>query len=176
VSIYSMSSPTYTGMSRQALFDSAMSQPLSLTSTLVDQGKGGALESFGLGTVLRESQVPMPAPSDEAPYGFDPSGLDVPAGISPQDYLQGNWVTPDMIAKKRAEMGALSEDQYKASPFYRKDIPYDPGMTSAGRISCVDERCAEGAGVLCAKAPIRSLSWQHGGPSARSDQLCSGGG
>jgi hypothetical protein len=73
----------------------------------------------------------VPAPSDEAPYGFDPSGLDVPAGISPQDYLQGNWVTPDMIAKKRAEMGALSEDQYKASPFYRKDIPYDPGMTSA---------------------------------------------
>jgi hypothetical protein len=126
-----MSSPTYTGMSRQALFDSAMSQPLSLTSTLVDQGKGGALESFGLGTVLRESQLPVPAPSDEAPYGFDPSGLDVPAGISPQDYLQGNWVTPDMIAKKRAEMGALSEDQYKASPFYRKDIPYDPGMTSA---------------------------------------------
>jgi hypothetical protein len=131
VSIYSMSSPTYTGMSRQALFDSAMSQPLSLTSTLVDQGKGGALESFGLGTVLRENQLPVPAPSDEAPYGFDPSGLDVPAGISPQDYLQGNWVTPDMIAKKRAEMGALSEDQYKASPFYRKDIPYDTGMTSA---------------------------------------------
>lgn len=131
MSIYSMSSPTYTGMSRQALFDSAMSQPLSLTSTLVDQGKGGALESFGLGTVLRENQLPMPAPSDEAPYGFDPSGLDVPAGISPQDYLQGNWVTPDMIAKKRAEMGALSEDQYKASAFYRKDIPYDPGMTSA---------------------------------------------
>ena len=28
-------------------------------------------------------------------------------------------------------MGALSEDQYKASPYYRKDIPYDPGMTSA---------------------------------------------
>lgn len=131
MSIYSMSSPTYTGMSRQALFDSAMSQPLSLTSTLVDQGKGGALESFGLGTVLRENQLPVPAPSDEAPYGFDPSGLDAPAGISPQDYLQGNWVTPDMIAKKRAEMGALSEDQYKASPFYRKDIPYDPGMTSA---------------------------------------------
>jgi hypothetical protein len=124
-----MGSPTYTGMSRQALFDAAMSQPLSLTSTLVDQGKGGALESFGLGTVLRESQVPLPAPSQDAPYGFDPSGLDVPAGISPQDYLQGNWVTPDMIAKKRAEMGALTEDQYKASPSYRKDIPYDPGMT-----------------------------------------------
>lgn len=131
MSIYSMSSPTYTGVSRQALFDAAMSQPLSLTSTLVEQGKGGALESFGLGTAMRESQVPLPAPSQDAPYGFDPQGLDVPQGISPQDYLQGNWVTPDMIAKKRAEMGALSEDQYKASPYYRKDIPYDPGMTSA---------------------------------------------
>jgi hypothetical protein len=136
-----MSSPTYTGLSRADLFDSAMSQPLSLTSTLWEEGKGGALESFGLGTVLRGSQVPLPAPSEQAPYGFDPEGLPVPPGISPQDYLQGTWITPDMIAKKREEMGALTEDQYKASPSYRKDIPYDPGMTEtrAAALAAMDD-------------------------------------
>ncbi|RWG26408.1 hypothetical protein [Mesorhizobium sp.] len=139
--VYSMNGPTYSPLSKADLLDSALSQPLSLTSTLYEEGKGGALESFGLGTVLRQSQVPLPAPSEEAPYGFDPEGLDVPAGISPQDYLQGNWVTPDMIAKKRQEMGALTEDQYKQSPSYRKDIPYDPGMTEtrAAALAAMDD-------------------------------------
>jgi hypothetical protein len=136
-----MSSPTYTGLSKLDLLDSAMSQPLSLTSTLWQEGKGGALESFGLGTVLRGSQVPLPAPSQDAPYGFDPNGLAVPPGISPQDYLQGTWITPEMIDKKRQEMGALTEDQYKASPSYRKDIPYDPGMTEtrAAALASMDD-------------------------------------
>lgn len=136
-----MSGPTYSPLSKTDLLDSALSQPLSLTSTLYEEGKGGALESFGLGTVLRQNEVPLPAPSNEAPYGFDPSGLPVPQGISLQDYLQGNWVTPDMIAKKRQEMGALTEDQYKQSPSYRKDIPYDPGMTEtrAAALASMDD-------------------------------------
>ncbi|TGV15833.1 hypothetical protein EN816_00855 [Mesorhizobium sp. M8A.F.Ca.ET.173.01.1.1] len=141
MSVYSMSGPTYSPLSKTDLLDSALSQPLSLTSTLYEEGKGGALESFGLGTVLRQNEVPLPAPSNEAPYGFDPSGLPVPQGISLQDYLQGNWVTPDMIAKKRQEMGALTEDQYKQSPSYRKDIPYDPGMTEtrAAALASMDD-------------------------------------
>jgi hypothetical protein len=136
-----MSSPTYTGLSSYDLLDSAMSQPLSLTSTLYEEGKGGALESFGLGTVLRGSQVPLPAPSRDAPYGFDPNGLAVPPDISPQDYLQGTWITPEMIDKKRQEMGALTDDQYKASPSYRQDIPYDPGMTEtrAAALASMDD-------------------------------------
>ncbi|TPJ50633.1 hypothetical protein [Mesorhizobium sp. B2-6-4] len=119
----------YEGMSRTALFDSALKQPLSLFSTLEQSARQGVMNSYGLGTVLRESQVPLPAPSQDAPYGFDPEGLDVPPGTSPQDYLQGTWVTPGMIDQKRDEMGALTEDQYKASAFYRNDVPYDPGMT-----------------------------------------------
>jgi hypothetical protein len=136
-----MSGPTYSPLSSLDLLDSALSQPLSLTSTLYEEGKGGALESFGLGTVLRQNEVPLPAPSEQAPYGFDPEGLPVPPGISPQDYLQGNWVTPDMIAKKRQEMGALTEGQYKQSPSYRKDIPYDPGMTEtrAAALAAMDD-------------------------------------
>jgi hypothetical protein len=136
-----MSGPTYSPLSSLDLLDSALSQPLSLTSTLYEEGKGGALESFGLGTVLRQNELPLPAPSEQAPYGFDPEGLPVPPGISPQDYLQGTWITPDMIAKKRQEMGALTEDQYKQSPSYRKDIPYDPGMTEtrAAALAAMDD-------------------------------------
>lgn len=139
--VYSMSGPTYSPLSSLDLLDSALSQPLSLTSTLYEEGKGGALESFGLGTVLRQNELPLPAPSEQAPYGFDPEGLPVPPGISPQDYLQGTWITPDMIAKKRQEMGALTEDQYKQSPSYRKDIPYDPGMTEtrAAALAAMDD-------------------------------------
>lgn len=125
-----LSAAVYEPMTRRGLLESALNQPLSIFSTLEQSARQGVMDSYVLGTILRENEVPLPAPSEQAPYGFDPEGLDVPQGISPQDYLQGDWVTPAMIAKKRDEMGALSEDQYKASPYYRKDIPYDPGMTT----------------------------------------------
>jgi hypothetical protein len=77
----------------------------------------------------------LPAPSEDADrMDIDPSGLDVPAdmGISPQRLsAMAHGISQSEINAKRQEMGALTEDQYKASAFFRKDIPYDPGMTSA---------------------------------------------
>jgi hypothetical protein len=130
-----MSSPTYTGLSSYDLLDSAMSQPLSLTSTLWQEGKGGALESFGLGTALRYGNLPEQAPVQE---GTDANGnaivgpgqVYVPPDVGMRDALMGNWGdTPAQLEQRRQQAGALTEDQYKASPSYRKDIPYDPGMT-----------------------------------------------
>jgi hypothetical protein len=133
--VYSMTGPTYSGLSKLDLLDSAMSQPLSLTSTLFEEGKGGALESFGLGTLLRRGSLPEEAPVQE---GTDANGnaivgtgdVYVPPDVGMRDALMGTWGdTPTQLEQRRQAAGALTEDQYKQSPSFRKDIPYDPGMT-----------------------------------------------
>ncbi|MBZ9807702.1 hypothetical protein [Mesorhizobium sp. ESP-6-2] len=114
--------PTYRGANRQELFDAAMEQPLSVTSTLMDQAKGGVLQSFGLGTFLKDKLVPEEAPTTPGTPRIVPNG-------------EGGFTykreTPEEMAQRRADMGALSEDEYKSSPFFRKDIPWDAGMTTA---------------------------------------------
>jgi hypothetical protein len=142
-----MSGPTYSGLSKFDLLDSAMSQPLSLTSTLFEEGKGGALESFGLGTLLRRGALPEEAPVQD---GTDANGnavvgtgdVYVPPNVGMRDALMGTWGdTPAQLEQRRQDAGALTEDQYKASPSFRKDIPYDPGMTEtrAAALAAMDD-------------------------------------
>ncbi|RWL14890.1 MAG: hypothetical protein EOR57_31585 [Mesorhizobium sp.] len=119
--IYSMSGPTYRGATRQELFDAAMEQPLSRTSTYFDQAKGGVLSSYVLGTALREAQLPEAAPTVPG----------ITADPGERDFLKSRRETPQELGARRQSMGAFDEDQYKASPYFRKDIPYDPGMTEA---------------------------------------------
>jgi len=142
-----MSSPTYTGLSKFDLLDSAMSQPLSLTSTLYEEGKGGALESFGLGTALRYGSLPEQAPVQQGvgPDGnaiVAPGQVYVPPDVGMREAVMGEWGdTPAQLEQRRQQAGALTEDQYKASPSYRKDIPYDPGMTEirAAALASMDD-------------------------------------
>jgi hypothetical protein len=142
-----MSGPTYSGLSKLDLLDSAMSQPLSLTSTLFEEGKSGALESFGLGTLLRRGALPEEAPVQD---GTDANGnavvgtgdVYVPPDVGMRDALMGTWGdTPAQLEQRRQDAGALTEDQYKASPSFRKDIPYDPGMTEtrAAALAAMDD-------------------------------------
>jgi hypothetical protein len=54
----------------------------------------------------------------------------------------GTWGdTPAQLEQRRQDAGALTEDQYKASPSFRKDIPYDPGMTEtrAAALAAMDD-------------------------------------
>lgn len=129
--IYSMSGPTYRGATRQEMFDAAMEQPLSITSTLLDQAKGGILESFGLGTAIREAQLPEAAPTVPG----------ITADPGERDFLKSRRETPQELGARRQSMGALDADQYKASPYFRKDIPYDPGMTEqrAAALASMDD-------------------------------------
>jgi hypothetical protein len=54
----------------------------------------------------------------------------VPPDVGMRDALMGTWGdTPAQLEQRRQAAGALTEDQYKQSPSFRKDIPYDPGMT-----------------------------------------------
>ncbi|RWK39239.1 hypothetical protein [Mesorhizobium sp.] len=121
--VYSMTGgPTYTGASGGEWMQDALDTPLSLFSTLGQSAKSGVLDSFGLGTFIKDKMLPEEAPTVAGTPRIVPDG-------------EGGFTykreTPDEMAQRRADMGAMSEDQYKASAFYRQDIPWDAGMTEA---------------------------------------------
>ncbi|RWJ37459.1 hypothetical protein [Mesorhizobium sp.] len=129
----------YEGATRAALLHSALKQPLSLFSTLTESAKKDVLQSYGLGTLLREAQLPEEAPTEEGVVvGPEGSQTVVQNSRTLQrriaafgDLANVRPETAPELEQRRRDAGALNEDQYKASAFYRKDIPYDPGMTEA---------------------------------------------
>ncbi|MGZ2449576.1 hypothetical protein ACVIRO_002330 [Rhizobium ruizarguesonis] len=135
--------PTGQAMTDGDLVTSALDQPMSLGSTFWDQAKGGVLESFGLGTAIRESQLPAEAPTTPdltitPADGGEPIRVpDTPQmrrritafeSVNPQS-LQSRPESPQELQQRQNDAGALSEDAYKASPSFRKDIPWQNGMT-----------------------------------------------
>ncbi|TIQ25055.1 hypothetical protein [Mesorhizobium sp.] len=129
----------YEGATRAALLHSALKQPLSVFSTLTESAKKDVLQSYGLGTLLREAQLPEEAPTEQGiVVGPEGSQTTVPNSRTLQrritafgDLANVRQETAPELEQRRRDAGALNEDQYKASAFYRKDIPYDPGMTEA---------------------------------------------
>jgi hypothetical protein len=114
--------PTGQAMTDGDLVTSALDQPMSLGSTFWDQAKGGVLESFGLGTAIRSLSVPEPAQQD--------SGNPVIDALT----AVNRAIAPETIVRRIAGTvydGAppITEDQYKLSPSFRKDIPWQQGMT-----------------------------------------------
>jgi len=97
--------PTYRPSTREELFGAALEQPMSLGATFWDQAKGGVLESFGLGTTIREMTLPPSAP--------------------------GRWYgdTDQSYADRRKDYKTITEEEYKASPYFRDNVPWDNGMT-----------------------------------------------
>lgn len=133
--------PKYRAASSQELLESAISQPLSMTSTFFDQAKGGILESFGLGTAIRSFDLPEEAP-DQQGIVVQPTDGSPPA-IAPDTPQMRRRITaagpdantrqetPSELAARRDEAGAMDESQYKSSAFYRDGVPWDRGMTQA---------------------------------------------
>lgn len=115
--------PTYRGMTRESFLDSAMDQPLSLTSTLFDQAKGGALESFGLGTAIRDFAIP-----DGEPTTADRVG----SAVRLANPLTAAYEASRLAVQAfREDSPALDESKYRSSPYFRENIPWDQGMTEA---------------------------------------------
>lgn len=118
---------------RQSLFDRAL--PFAETFGLSAQS--GVLQSLGLGTITREAQLPMAAPTQPGVVANDrllPSTGQMERRL-PQTYFDANAQsgireeTPDELAARRDAAGALSQEAYKASPFFRPDVPWSPAMT-----------------------------------------------
>lgn len=122
-SIYSFrAAPTYRAATSGEMFEAAMDMPMSATSTFFDQGKGGILESFGLGTAVRDMTTPEGVPQEDpirdvwqSRY-FVQNPIDIARRIS--QYFVNDPDSP-----------ALSEDAYKTSPYFRTEVPWDKAMT-----------------------------------------------
>jgi hypothetical protein len=114
--------PTGQAMTDSDLVTSALDQPMSRGSTFWDQTKGGVLESFGLGTAIRSLSVPEAVPPE--------SGSAIVNTLS----AVNRAIAPETIVRRIAGTvydgsQSITEDQYKQSPSFRKDIPWQQGMT-----------------------------------------------
>jgi hypothetical protein len=145
VSFQFIQNPLGAGLDNASLIESSLDQPMSLGSTFFDQAKGGVLESFGLGTVIREGSLPSEAPTTPGLVITPPEGAgpvlvpDTPQmrrrrtvfeSVNPELSLQARTEAQQELQKRQDEAGALSQEAYKASPFFRKDIPWQNGMTT----------------------------------------------
>jgi len=131
-SVYSFrSGPNYRGATPDETFRAALDQPMSMASTFFDQAKGGILESFGLGTALRDFTIPegKPVEDEKDDDGF---GIrDAMELLSPHPVLRTYDIAKDFAQSfvNDPNSPALSEDAYKSSAWFREDIPWDQAMT-----------------------------------------------
>lgn len=80
----------------------------------------GVLSTFGLGTVIREGSIPQGNTVPDARPGLIPNPIE-PLGRLAQNI--GGMIRGDK------PQPSLSEDEYKSSPYFRSDIPFEQGMT-----------------------------------------------
>lgn len=135
--VYSFrSGPTYRAANPGEQYSAAFDMPLSVSSTLGEQFKGGILDSLGLGTAIREIELPSEAPTTPGVTTTGPDGELITLPDTPQmrrrATVQGFETQPETQAQfnqRRREAGALDEAQYKASPYFRDGVKWDMGMT-----------------------------------------------
>lgn len=173
-----INNPSGRGLTDQDYIASSLDQPMSLGATFFDQAKGGILESFGLGTAIREGSLPEEAPTTPElmitpPEGGEPIRVpDTPQmrrritvfeSVNPQT-LQARPENQQEFKQRQDEAGALSEDAYKASPYFRKDIPWQNGMTvdRAAALAEQDDR-RKVREFYATKRPITSFFGNLGG-------------
>jgi hypothetical protein len=124
MSLYAFrSGPEYRAGSVNERMMDALDQPMSVASTLWDQAKGGVVESFGLGTTVRDFAIPE--------GNVDPEVEEQRDAVAPflnplaQAYVYGRRA----VQALNPEQPSMSADAYKSSPYFRDDIPWDEGMT-----------------------------------------------
>lgn len=133
------------------MIGAALDRPFSLSRNLAEQFQQGLLDSFGLGTVVRDLSIPQ---GNVPRIGVSP----VPLFGSIYEGVKG------AVELTRPEQPSLTEDEYKSSPHFREEIPWEPGMT--------EDRAAALAGFwdikhvrqhFAEKRPISSFIGQLGG-------------
>ena len=115
-----MDGPTVEAFSPAEFLDNAFNQPFSASQTFGQSVVGGALSSFGLGTAIKAGSI-------DGGRKFVP--ID-DANREPPVDLGAPQIRPETDAEvtARGDM-VLNQDQYKASPYYRPQIPWDDSMT-----------------------------------------------
>jgi hypothetical protein len=119
-------------MTDSDLVTSALDQPMSLGSTFWDQAKGGALESFGLGTSIRNFSTPEAAPAEQE-GAISETLQSINRAIDPAVLLRR------ALGTSYDGAATITEDQYKRSQSFRADIPWTPGMTDERAASLAEQ-------------------------------------
>lgn len=102
----------------------ALSQPLSPMRNLWEQTQQGALDSFGLGSAIKDFMTPRGVPGGVNPIELGLEASPITSGIvGGYESLRSMFGTPTTGAP-------MSQDDWKTSPYFRKDIPWDAGMTT----------------------------------------------
>lgn len=161
-SIYGpMGAPNYRGLTPSELMRSALEQPLSIGSTFFDQAQGGILESFGLGTAIREGTTPdrLEVPPEGETIGETATRLYRPSGAMSMGAAVGA-----AAGLQLNEQRSLTEDQWKASPYFREGVPFDRGMTTERAQAIADFYDARKVREFYAgKRPVTSFFGNLGG-------------
>ena len=97
--------PTYRPTTRDEMWAQALEQPMSQAATFWDQAKGGILDTLP-GTAIRTLSLPPAAQKNRA---------------------RGESIEAYQARQERVK--AITEDEYKASPYYREGVPWDSAMT-----------------------------------------------
>lgn len=103
----------------------ALDLPLTPLNTLWEGAKQGVVDSFGLGTAIKDFQTPRGVPSG------DDGALSTALRANP---LAGGLVAGYEAARQMfgapTTGAAMPEDEWKQSEFYRDGITWDAGMTT----------------------------------------------
>lgn len=116
--------PSYTAATREEMFTAAMDMPMNFGATFWDQAKGGALESFGVGTAIRGAAIP---PGETSQLGTMEQISRTAQTIMPGGAIAAIGGAIQRLTSEPSPV--LSEDAYKSSPFFRKEVPWDASMT-----------------------------------------------
>lgn len=104
---------------RVARVETMMNLPFTLSRNLGEQFQQGIMDSFGLGTVIRNANIPA---GNTAPDMGGP----LPNPVASLGRLAQN--VGGMIRQDRPQP-SMTEDEYKSSPYYRAEVPFQEGMT-----------------------------------------------
>lgn len=116
--------PSYRAASLREQFLTALDQPMNPVATFFDQAKGGALESFGLGTVIRDFAIPQG--TEPRQVGNDVGAPEFGPVTTAQRLYEG---IRGIFNPVDEEATPLSKEAWETSPYFRSDIPWDEGMT-----------------------------------------------
>lgn len=127
--------PTSRAPDANEIIGRALDEPFTFTGALSEQFQQNILDSFGLGTAIRDISTPQ----GNVPRG---SMLETMPIIGP--IYSGAKSYAEAF---RPDQPSLTKDEYQSSPYFRDEIPWEPGMT--------EDRAAALAGYWDEKA-VRS--------------------
>lgn len=116
------------GLTPDLFMQSAMEQPLSPLATLGESVTTGVLSSPGIGTAIRELYAPDAA-RKVVTEDLGPASLGR-GGTGRRTRTRLGFKTAEEVAAEGDTLFTTPE-AFKASPFYREAIPFEPGMTES---------------------------------------------